>query len=162
MKKILIVLAAGIMAFAFAGCGNGQATSQEAVDNLADPWEVVESLSAAEGLAGFELKVPDDINIESDAIYSYCAALNEIEVQFTDPSSGYVRKAKDDGDISGDYEKYKDEKKADVSGVEVTMKGNGDGTYNLAVWHKGDYSYCLGFDEGISELEMKELISGIE
>ena len=100
--------------------------------------------------------------MSDELVYRYCEALKEIEVQFTDPSAGYLRKAKDTGDISGDYQEYSVTKELDADGLKVTVKGIADDLYNLAVWQNGDYSYCIGLDEGVSADEMKELAAELK
>ena len=161
MKKVLIVLAVGLIGLTFAGCGNGQATSEKAVAELADPWETVESLSAAEEAAGFTMEMPSLVDMDIDSVVRYCAALKEIEIQTSDPA-GYFRKAKDNGDISGDYNKYDEVVQLDVDGNKVTLKGDAEDLYNLAVWTAGEYSYAIGLDEPLFEAEMKELVAGLK
>ena len=161
MKKLLILLAAGAIAFSFTACGNGKATSQEAVDQLADPWVDMAELEEAETAAGFTVELPAAVALADDAAVRYCEALNEIEVQFSDPY-GYLRKAKDDGDISGDYEAYPEEKTIEVNGCTATLKGPEKGYYNLAVWKNGDFSYCIGFDAPADEETMKEYVEELK
>jgi len=160
MKKIFIVLAAGVIALSFAGCGNGQATTQEAVDTLADSWEDVDSLEVAEELAGFEVELPLEVASEYDELtYRYCSALNEIEVEY---SEGNLRKAKDNGDISGDYEEYKEVLEVTENGLTATLKGSGDGVFNLAIWRNGDFAYSISQPYGATAAEMKSLIGGFK
>ena len=81
-----------------------------------------------------------------------------LEVDF---SGGYIRKAKGGDDISGDYNVYEAVETRTADGRTVTLKGN-DGKVMLATWTDGDYTYCLGFAEGVAEEKMLSLVNGIK
>ena len=66
------------------------------------------------------------------------------------------------GNISGDYELYEVERKLNVYGVEVTLKGRGVDSILLAYFEKGDLRYSLSFRQGISEEELVEIVEYID
>ena len=67
------------------------------------------------------------------------------------------RKAEGDGDISGDYTEYEQTGVVDAGGVDVTVKGDGDGIY-LALWSADGYSYSLSLSSPLTESEWLALI----
>ncbi len=164
MKKgFTIAAVAAVCVLAFTGCSGGSATTSSMVDELADPWAECASLTEAEEKAGFQIEVPAGIGADAEKeTYRYCEALKGIEIQYTaNGASSYVRKARDDGDISGDYDDYAAEKTAVSGGLSVTLKGAAEDEYTLATWNAGNFAYCIGLAEGVSEPEMLELAAGL-
>ena len=161
-NKIVAAVAVLGVAVMAGGCTSGAGISSEVAQ--ADPWVEVDSLEEAEEGLGFELTVPDMSDYGEEEVYRVCVALMEIEIQYvTDGEQGaYIRKAADDGDISGDYDKYAYEEEVAVGENTVTFKGASEGEINLAVWNAGDYAYCVGIPEGVSSEVMNELVSGVE
>ncbi len=161
-KKAAIVLAIFAAAMLIGGCGSsGTSISSEVAQ--ADPWEEFSSLEAAEEEVGFELTVPDMSQYGDEETYSVCAALSEIEIAYGEADSGtYIRKAADDGDISGDYEEYAFEQEAQAGEYTVTLKGESEGEVILAVWNAGDYSYCVRIADGVSSDIMSGLAAEVQ
>lgn len=159
-KKITLVLATVTAAVLLGGCTSGGVSiSSEAAQ--ADPWETFESLEAAEEAVGFEIAAPDMAQYGENEVYRVCAALAEIEIQYNDgeeASGTYVRKADDDGDISGDYEEYAYETEADG----ITFKGNSEDEIVLAVWHADDYAYCVRIADGVAADTMSALAAEVK
>ncbi len=137
------------------------------------PFTDCKSLEEAEEVAGFDISIPDKIE-GYDAI-SYAAMQQDklIQVDYSKDDNRYIciRKAVGDEDISGDYNVYKEETRAELDGRQVTFKGN-DGKVSLATWTDGDYAYSLmyadltddtaGSKAGISLEQMKELVSKVK
>ena len=113
-----------------------------------------DSLEKAQEAVGFEIALPGSIAPEN-----YIVINGEIlEIDF---DGGYIRKATGSDDVSGDYNDYEDVKTADVSGREVTLKGN-DGKIMLAIWADGDYTYCISVANGVAEAEMTSYVDAIK
>ena len=129
-----------------------------ALSQIANPIEQygssMESLEAAQEAVGFSLTVPESVTPENYVVISGVT----LEVDF---SGGYIRKAKGGDDISGDYNVYEASETRTADGRTVTLKGN-DGKVMLATWTDGDYTYCLGFAEGVAEEKMLSLVNGIK
>ncbi len=159
MKKKLFIIAAAALVLGLAGCGNTQTKIPEEVA-LADPWTEYDSLKQAEEAVGFSISVPDEMSVYGEESYNVFAGLKEIEIQYGE-GEAFVRKAEDDGDISGDYEKYAVTKEVDVNGNKVTIKGVSENSINLATWLNGKYSYAVYIDEGVTEREMTSLVSEV-
>ena len=70
------------------------------------------------------------------------------------------RKGIGEEDISGDYNVYEVEETADVSGVQVTLKGSADG-YVLAVWNADGYAYAVSVTKKITKEEMLQIVEEI-
>ena len=159
--KNKIVAAAAVLGVAVmaGGCVSGGTGISSEVAN-ADIWADVDSLEEAEEALGFEITLPDMSEYGEESGYRVCAALMELEVQYG--SEAYIRKAEDDGDISGDYEEYAYEEDAAVGENTVTLKGASEDEVTLAVWNAGDYAYCISVSDGISADSMTELVSGVE
>lgn len=180
MKKILTVLLCAILVFAgsilLASCGKENGTgslvtegedagkqvitgeyselTDEPDTQIVNPQEEygadADSLESAQKAVGFEITVPKSIEPENYvAISGYI-----LEIDF---DGGYIRKAKANEDISGDYNSYENTSVKTVNGNEVTLKGNKDKVM-LALWAEGDYTYCIGSNDGIGEADMLSLV----
>ena len=70
-----------------------------------------------------------------------------LELFYTDGNGGgvSVRQSPGSSDNSGDYNEYSEVETMDAGGVEVTIKGNGDGI-SLALWADGGYTYAVSAD----------------
>ena len=162
--KNKIVTAAVILgaALLLGGCVSGTSLTSEIAE--ADPWEEFASLEEAQEEVGFELTAPDMSEYGDEEVYRVCAALTEIEIQYESGGSvsAYIRKAEDDGDISGDYEEYAYEEVVAVGDATVTYKGASEDEINLAIWYVGDYAYCIRIEEAVSADVMDELVSQVE
>ena len=108
----------------------------------------------------FEVSLPEDW-AKKDAVYRVCEGLNAIEVQFDDGDE-VIRKAKDDGDISGDYNEYASEETMTIGEAQVTFKGTSEDEVNLAVWVSGDYSYSVSSTDAVSADQMKKIVEAVK
>ncbi len=113
-----------------------------------------DSLSPAQNAVGFKFALPEELTLQG-------AHIIDKEVLDADFEGGYARKAKSAYDISGNSELYSNVEQKTAGDVKVTLKGE-KGKYNLAVWTSGEYSYCLCFEEGISEKQMLKYVSEIK
>lgn len=125
----------------------------------------IKELNSAEELSqsiGFEIQEAENIPFPVRS-KTYISLWDEIaQITYSGETGTLVyRKSAESGDISGDYNTYDTEETLEVSGMAVTLKGS-DGTYSLAVWQSGDYSYSITVSEGISQNEMISVIESCQ
>ena len=115
-----------------------------------------ESLEEACEATGYKVKIPEEIKPTGYSV----ASGSIIQIDF---EGGYLRKGKQNGDISGDREIYDKEVVKSIGSHAVTMKGN-NGLVMLAVWAAHDYSYayCIKIEDGVKESEMVDYIKSFE
>ncbi len=160
-KKIIIAACAAAVIATLTGCATNTSTKISSSVGMANPWEEYKTLDEAEEAVGFEITLPEAWSEADDAIYRVCAGLNEIEVQINDGDDS-VRKAKDDGDISGDYNEYASEEEVTVGEITATFKGEDKDSVKLAVWTSGDYSYSISISDAVSSEEMQKLVENLK
>ena len=127
----------------------------EETTQIANPLVDYDSLEEAEKVVGFELSYSESIKAESYTI------INGTTLQLNLENDGYLRKAKGREDISGDYNEYEKAETKTAEGKSVTLKGNG-GKVMLAIWTDGDYTYCVGITDGISEADMLLIVNAVK
>lgn len=149
---------------------------------IPNPFIECESLEDAEKLAGFSVELPDSLSgyqrrvisaVEDDMIQvDYTneedTVQSEEELNQKDWSQEdftnkdvTIRKAKENGDISGDYNTYSEQKEVTVGDSSVTMKGN-EGMISVAIWQDGEYSYAVITGIAVSEETMSEWIKQVK
>jgi len=134
---------------------------------IANPFTDTKTLEEAQEIAGFDMQVPDAA--APYTVVNYRAVEGEmLEIIFRDRKGeeGYrIRKAAGEDDISGDYNEYAKEKTIRLSdGTKVTLRGNKEDEWSVAVWTAEDgegkdvYSFavCSGEKTFTSE-EVKEM-----
>ena len=70
------------------------------------------------------------------------------------------RKSPLEEDNSGDYNVYADVQTISITGISVTLKGN-DGSYALAIWQSGSYSYSLSLSPGAAPDSWNSILSAL-
>jgi len=104
---------------------------------IANPWTDTETLEEAESIAGVEIRIPEAVEPYTTLVYRAMEG-EMLEIIFTDEDGeeGFrIRKAPGDEDISGDYNTYSAEKTITLKdGTEVTMRGEKQGSWSVAVW----------------------------
>ena len=127
--------------------------------------EEVESMQQATELTGFTMRIPEG---KAPYIEKTISVIGEdmIEVAYSkeEPSAvGYsIRKARAEGDISGDYTEYTESKEVDFEGRKVTLKGEA-GRYSLALWEENGFSYAVKAQEKpMTEEEILEIVKAVE
>jgi len=127
--------------------------------------EEVESMQQATELTGFTMRIPEGKAPYTEKTISVIGE-DMIEVAYSkeEPSAvGYsIRKARAEGDISGDYTEYTESKEVDSEGRKVTLKGEA-GTYSLALWEENGFSYAVKAQEKpMTEEEILEIVKAVE
>ena len=127
--------------------------------------EEVESMQQATELTGFTMRIPEGKDPYTEKTISVIGE-DMIEVAYSkeEPSAvGYsIRKARAEGDISGDYTEYTESKEVDSEGRKVTLKGEA-GRYSLALWEENGFSYAVNAQEKpMTEEEILEIVKAVE
>ena len=127
--------------------------------------EEVESMQQATELTGFTMRIPEGKAPYTEKTISVIGE-DMIEVAYSkeEPSAvGYsIRKARAEGDISGDYTEYTESKEVDFEGRKVTLKGEA-GRYSLALWEENGFSYAVKAQEKpMTEEEILEIVKAVE
>lgn len=65
------------------------------------------------------------------------------------------------GDNSGDYNEYKNSKIVNNQDLEITLKGNDDEKYNLAIWEYDGYSFSIHTDEALDDYYLFNMIDSL-
>lgn len=98
----------------------------------------------------------------NDVTYSYLMGYIA-QIQYGSGEDGITfRKAMANEDISGDYTDYEYELVEADNDIQITLKGNQLGVYNLAIWTKENYSYSLSIPSGLDSDTLLSIIKAIE
>lgn len=110
----------------------------------------VSSLTELSQLVGFEVQadLTFPFAVEETVYCSYWGELAQVKFSGERQSATY-RQSVGEKDNSGDYNAYSDIGGITVNGLTVTLKGH-EGTYTLAIWTDGTYSYSLSLSAGIT------------
>ena len=127
--------------------------------------EEVASMQQATELTGFDMGIPEGKAPYTEKTISVIGE-DMIEVAYSkeEPFAvGYsIRKARAEGDISGDYTEYTESKEVDFEGRKVTLKGEA-GRYSLALWEENGFSYAVKAQEKpMTEEEILEIVKAVE
>ena len=127
--------------------------------------EEVASMQQATELTGFTMRIPEGKAPYTEKTISVIGE-DMIEVAYSkeEPFAvGYsIRKARAEGDISGDYTEYTESKEVDSEGRKVTLKGEA-GRYSLALWEENGFSYAVKAQEKpMTEEEILEIVKAVE
>ena len=127
--------------------------------------EEVASMQQATEITGFTMRIPEGKAPYTEKTISVIGE-DMIEVAYSkeEPFAvGYsIRKARAEGDISGDYTEYTESKEVDFEGRKVTLKGEA-GKYSLALWEENGFSYAVKAQEKpMTEEEILEIVKAVE
>ena len=134
---------------------------------IANPWSDFDSLEEAETDAGVELTLPESYQGFNHRIYrSMHGEMIEVIYQDADGQEGFrIRKSRDAGDISGDYNSYTQKKTLEIGDRVVETRGNGD---EIAVASWGNlslnlsYAICVAEDQHFTEDDIRSLVEAID
>ena len=127
--------------------------------------EEVGSMQQATELTGFTMRIPEGKTPYTEKTISVIGE-DMIEVAYSKEEPFAVeysiRKARAEGDISGDYTEYTESKEVDSEGRKVTLKGEA-GRYSLALWEENGFSYAVNAQEKpMTEEEILEIVKAVE
>ncbi|MBQ4257281.1 MAG: hypothetical protein II714_06480, partial [Oscillospiraceae bacterium] len=124
---------------------------------MANPWKEYPSLEEAGNAAGFDFELPDSLGgYELDT----ARVMNKeiIQADFADGDSTLtLRKGITDGDISGDYNTYKNRYRGKIGDVTVHIRANGE-EFSTAVWEKDGYKYSCSFSPAVPKKTMAAIL----
>ena len=129
---------------------------------ISNPWIEYKSVDEAKKAVNFEAPVPTKVTdgYKLDYISTLDGELLQIVYRNADDKQISYRVAKGSGDISGDYNVYKDTKTVKAGEVSVTLR-KGDKT-SSAIWTNGGMTFALYADGGLSDAEITEVIKNIK
>lgn len=170
MKKSVPIIAAAVLA-AFCGCATDGKAARDSSDaapetdgvSIANPFTDCATLEEAEGVAGFDIEVPDTLFVKYDRLVFRAIKDNMIEIIYRNGENTdeiRIRKAKGGDDISGDYTEYPRVETVPAADVMLTLKGEGE-TVHVATWLRGEYSFSITSDEAIDRYVAAKLIQMI-
>lgn len=127
--------------------------------------EEVDSLQKAKELTGFDLRIPEGKEPFTKKTFTVIGD-DMIDVRYSQEATsalGYdIRKARGEGDISGDYTKYAETQEVDLKARKVTLKGEA-GTYSLALWEENGFSYAVRAGENpMTKEEILEIVGAVD
>ena len=120
-----------------------------------------DSVKELSGAVGFDIKEPESFPGEVSE-RNYQDINHEIAEINYGGSFGTIsyRVSKGTKDNSGVYDEFKEEKKLEIEGISVTLKGDTD-KYTLVIWTDGICSYSLYCIPGITEENANKLANEI-
>lgn len=150
---------------------------EAAAADAGNPWQSADSLKAAAkgaGLDGFDIAEGSEISLGTVKVqeYRYMKGLAEAYIPFPAVDMT-IRKGlastAEDGDVSGDYNEYKNNWTQNIKGLEVTCFGNREGDATKTIWTVDDVCYSItafgmggDTDYGLSADDLNSLINGIQ
>lgn len=103
----------------------------DSMPDMSNPFIGCDSLDEAGSIAGYKKEF---ISVISSDL---------IQVTYQDGENSLcIRKAAGDGDISGDYNRYDENKTAKIGNIQADMRGT-DGKVSTAVWNREGFAYSL-------------------
>lgn len=127
---------------------------------IPSPFVDYRTMDEAAEAAGFVLNVTETIAGYKRKLISVISN-DMIQVMYQDGEKNlYIRKAAGDGDISGDYNRYDENKSVKIGEVQADMRGM-DGKVSTAVWTEGGFAYSVHAMPSITEKTMADLIMSV-
>ena len=113
--------------------------------------ETVRDVSSLSEAVGYEVSEPSALPFEADAaVYTAYGDMAEIDYSGGGDRAVY-RQSPGSADNSGDYNEYAAVTDVTACGVRVTLKGEAQDKYTLALWNRDGYSCSLSLSEPLSE-----------
>ncbi len=129
------------------------------VDVLPPEITTVSDASALSEAVGFPVEDIHGLPISPEAVtYTAIDDIGEI-VYAADEGTAVYRIAQGEMDPSGDHNPYAYVTQTTLGGLAVTLKGNADGAYSLALWYDGVYTRSLSLTTPLGEGEWEALIA---
>ena len=188
MKKVNALIMAGIMALFIAACGTqkteekpiggepntwGPSLEEEGyMENTEDvqipaPFKEYDSMEEASKAVGFNLVAPDDITGYTEKFITvYDMDANMIQVMYSNNEASItIRKEvfREEGkaDISGVYIDYSENTSADENGISYELKGENQ-LVHVVNWADGDNNYSIFSDAGMDKEAALKLATQVQ
>ena len=158
MKKVFALALALVMALSFAACSPSI--------GMPNPFVTYGSTQEASKAVGFDVVVPNTVEGYTkgriiQGVSSSSLSMIQVLDEAADGNTLCIRKARGTGDISGDSNTYSISKKVTVGARSVTLKGNGNDQFKVAIWTKDNYTYAVVATAGLSEEAMIKIIQQV-
>lgn len=124
-----------------------------------NPYIEYATLQEAADIAGFDLQIPRLDEYEK-AYYVIDEKIIEVTYSKNGDREFFIRKARGNEDISGDYNDYSENKNLQIGERNVLLKGDG-GNFSLAVWSENDYTYAVTFDNPAGKEEIISIVNEV-
>ena len=123
--------------------------------------EVISKEELSEAV-GFPVKSAQSLPFFPQSIYytSYWGEMAQIDYA-NGGSTACFRQSLGEEDNSGDWNEYPAQQTITAAGCTVTLKGE-TGSYTLAIWTDGNYSYSLSLSSGQPESVWQTIIEGVQ
>lgn len=141
-------------------------TSPQPVETPPGPVTVIPNLQEASSaqalsaLVGFSVSDLEALPflVEQSIYTAYGDTLAQIRCE-GDSQWALFRKSTGTEDNSGDYAAYAAQTSYNLDDLTVTLKGDAEQSYVLAVWTDGDYSYSLRLSQPLTSEQWNQVIS---
>lgn len=148
--KLAFVLLTFLSVMFFNGCSNAPKANGEHTVMIPNPFVYVSSMDEAAAGAGFDFICPQSVDGYSKKDISYIKNML-FQVVFSESDKKlYLRKARGNEDISGDYRSYNKTLLSKFGSYDITLKGRDDG-FSVAIWSQANFSYAVTSDSPLSE-----------
>lgn len=135
--------------------------SEEDSTQIPNPFTEYESVDEAKKALDFDAKLPSYIPAGYEFDYTSTMGKSFIQVSYKNGDNKIlIRTAKEEGDISGDSNVYKNEETVRIGEFSVKVRGN-DGV-SCATWNDGEYAYSVYADKGLDIAEIEKIIGSIK
>ncbi len=161
MKKRLLFT---LLVVLFIFCSSPVAFAATVENNrLPNPVEDYTDIGTAGKAVGFEIPVPEYITQGYSPSAIQTIDKKTVQLIYTEGENTINYRVAGDtlgADISGDYNTHPVEKKINIEGTDVTLKGENLLT-SLAIWQKSGLSFALSFSRPIEDIEFEKIIRSI-
>ena len=141
---------------------NADIPNKEINDNAQRPSPIIDytTMDEAAKAAGFTLNAPETIMDYKRELISVISN-DTIQLMYEDgEKSLYIRKASGSGDISGDYNKYDENKTVKIGEIQVDMRSMA-GKVSTAVWTAEGFAYSVYVSSSITQDMMTDIICSV-
>lgn len=142
-------------------------TNKDNSTQIPNPFTEYKSIDEAKKALSFEPKLPTVVPTEYKIAYIATMGSDFLDVRYTNGGKEIMyRTSVGSDDISGDYNVYKNVSEVKVGDLTVTMRSDVQSSESEklcgAVWQDGGMTYALSSDAGLSEKDIKDIISNIK
>lgn len=122
-------------------------------------YETLTDLAEAAGFSVPELQTLPFTVVQTDYVLITGDLVEVIYTGSSDTERLTLRKSPGTEDNSGDYNTYAVTETAAINDLEVTLKGDSEDSFSLALWNDGEYSYSIGLFSGCSREALLDCVS---
>jgi len=154
----LFVMAAVIIA------GVSLANNAASAAKMPNPITEVQTIEQAQNILGFKPKLPQALkqNMSEKLLVINKKLLSAVYTDENGKKTTYRISKLQQGDISGDYNKYSAIKTEFADKTEITLKGTAENQYCLALWNDGEYSYSYNSETPFSAYDFFKVYETIK